>query len=70
MSTFYKQKSQKCKKDTDELTIFALLGSALVKAVRKHVGEIATPSTTDLGDNPIKEHRLKNVLTVQPFNLD
>ncbi len=40
MSSFYTQRSQK-HKDTDDLNIFfKLLGSAHVKAVCKHIGEI------------------------------
>jgi hypothetical protein len=45
--TFYQQllqgKDPKVQNDTDDLAVFfALLGSACVKAARKHVGEINT----------------------------
>ena len=39
-SSFYACRSQKRKKDRQLKLLFALLGSARVKAARKHVGEI------------------------------
>ena len=40
MRSFYVRRSQKCKKDSQLKQLFALLGSAGVKAGRKHIDEI------------------------------
>ena len=44
MGSFYMRRSQKCKKDSQLKQLFALLGSACIKAACKHVGEIETRS--------------------------
>ena len=40
MSSFYLRRSHKCKKDSQVKQLFALLGSARVKALRKNINEI------------------------------
>ena len=40
MSSFYTRRSQKRQKDSQVKQLFAILGSAWVKAARKHVDKI------------------------------
>ncbi len=41
-SSFYAHRAQKCKKDSQVISLFTLSVSTIVKAERKYVGEIDT----------------------------
>ena len=56
--SFYAQRSQKCKHDSQFKQLFALLGSAGIKAASKHIDEIDPRSPTPRGSLFIWSHFL------------